>query len=253
MDMQSVNYRKTIAESTLLFLGIFFALLLENYVADQELSEKQNRLLRELVIDLDETIADIQNDIESHSGFFDRTKEIIAVLNQNDSEHQRNIRASELTLGGIQEICVNYAFVVPKKSTYESIKSLGLDLIEDDTLRTQVSGFYELTLFRISTAEQRIYDFTDRECWTSVAKNFTWASPLELTNRDVRLGPNSYVMDWMALGELRALDYQELMIDSVFKSMIRELVLRRSTQLLHYRIGLSEAIKVRSALEQYLE
>ena len=124
--MKTINYRKTIAESTLLFLGIFLALLLENYVADQELGEKQNRLLRELVIDLDETIADIQNDIESHSGFFDRTKKIIEVLNQNDSEQQRNIRDSELTLSGIQEICVNYAFVVPKKSTYESIKSLGL-------------------------------------------------------------------------------------------------------------------------------
>jgi hypothetical protein len=38
--MKSINYRKTIAESTLLFLGIFLALLLENYVADQELGEK---------------------------------------------------------------------------------------------------------------------------------------------------------------------------------------------------------------------
>jgi hypothetical protein len=75
--MKNINYKKTAVESTLLFLGIFLALLLENYVADQELNEKQNRFLRELVIDLDETIADIQNDIESHSGFFDRTKEII--------------------------------------------------------------------------------------------------------------------------------------------------------------------------------
>ena len=250
--MKNINYKKTVAESTLLFLGIFLALLLENYVADQELNEKQNRLLRELILDLDETIADIQNDIESHSVFFDRTKEIIEVLNQNDSEHQRNLRDSELALNGIQEICVNYAFVVPKTSTYESIKSLGLDLIENDTLRTQVSGFYELTLFRISTAEQRIYDFTDRECWTYVSKNFTWTSPLELTNRDIRLGPNAYVMDWMALGELRALNYQELMSDPVFKSMIRELAIRRSTQLLHYRIGLAEAIRVKSALDQYL-
>ena len=81
--MKSINYRKTIAESTLLFLGIFLALLLENYVADQELSEKQNRLLRELIIDLDETIADIQNDIETNGVNFDLTKDIIDVLDQN--------------------------------------------------------------------------------------------------------------------------------------------------------------------------
>jgi hypothetical protein len=42
------------------------------------------------------------------------------------------------------------------------------------------------------------------------------------------------------------------MSDPVFKSMIRELAIRRSTQLLHYRIGLAEAMRVRSALDQYL-
>lgn len=247
-----MNYKKTITESTLLFLGIFLALILENFVSDQELDEKQNRLLGELVLDLDETIADIQNDIESHNVFFDRTKKIAEILNQNDSEHQRNLHENELVLSGIQEICVNYAFVVPKTSTYESIKSLGLDLIEDDSLRTRVSGFYELTLFRISTAEQRIYDFTDGECWPYITKNFTWASPLRLTDREVRLGPISEIMDWIAVADLQALDYRQLLGDPVFKSMIQELIIRRSFQLLHYRIGLEEATRVKSGLEEYL-
>ena len=247
-----MNYKKTITESILLFVGIFLALLLENYVADQELNDKQNRLLSELALDLDETISDIQNDIASHSAFFDRTKDIIEILNQNNSEQQRNLATDQLTLQGIQEICINYAFVVPKTSTYESIKSLGLDLIEENSLRTQISGFYELTLFRISTAEKRIYDFTDRECWSYVANNFTWSSQLKLTTRDVRLGPNSEVMDWMAVGELDALDYSKLVTDPIFKSIIQELVIRRSFQLLHYRIGLTEALRLRSSIEQYL-
>ena len=50
-------------------------------------------------------------------------------------------------------------------STYESIKSLGIDLIEDDVLRTEITNFYELTLDRISEAERRVYDFTERECY----------------------------------------------------------------------------------------
>lgn len=247
-----MNYKKAITESILLFLGIFLALLLENYVADQELNEKQNRLLSELVLDLDETIADIQNDIASHSIFFDRTKEITDILNQTEAGHQNNKRENEAVLSGIQEICTNYAFVVPKTSTYESIKSLGLDLIEDDDLRTQISGFYELTLFRIATAEQRIYDFTDHQCFPYISKNFIWTSSLELTTRDVNLGPNVTEMDWMALGELQASDYQSLIRDSLFKSMIQELAIRRSFQLLHYKIGLEEAIRVRSGLSQYL-
>ena len=250
--MKSINYRKTIAESTLLFLGIFLALLLENYVADQELSEKQNRLLRELIIDLDETIADIQNDIETNGVHFDLTKEIIDVLNQNENEHQENLQENELLLSGIQDMCSNWGFVVPKTSTYDSIKSLGLDLIEADTLRTQISGFYELTLFRISTAEQRIYDFTNKECWTYISKNFTWDSSLELTNREVKFGPNIISMDWIAMAKLRASDYDELITDPVFKSIIHELILRRSFQLLHYRIGLTEAERVKVSLEQYL-
>lgn len=40
------------------------ALILENYFADIELRDKQNRLLEELIGDLDETISDIANDIQ---------------------------------------------------------------------------------------------------------------------------------------------------------------------------------------------
>ena len=47
----------------MLFSGIFLALLLENYIDDSELREQQEKLLGELILDLDETIADIENDM----------------------------------------------------------------------------------------------------------------------------------------------------------------------------------------------
>jgi len=54
------------------------------------------------------------------------------------------------------------------------------------------------------------------------------------------------------MAKLRASDYYELMTDPVFKSIIHELIIRRSFQLLHYRIGLTEAKRVKVSLEQYL-
>ena len=72
----------------------------------------------------------------------------------------------------IQQVCQSCAFVVPKVSTFESIKSLGLDLIDDDLLRTEITDFYELSLIRISTAEARFNDFSKQECLPYVSENF---------------------------------------------------------------------------------
>ena len=138
---------------------------------------------------------------------------------------------------------------MPKKPTYESIKSLGIDLIEDDVLRTQITSFYELTLDRISEAESRVYDFTERECWPYIFQNFEWTSALNLSTRDVRFGPDDYVMDWI----VRAINYEELLTDQYFKSLLGQVFLRRSWTLVHYTRGYEEANLVKANIIGYLD
>ena len=59
----NINIEKALLEGGLVFVGIFLALILENYFDENELRAKQHRLLEELTADLEETISDIENDI----------------------------------------------------------------------------------------------------------------------------------------------------------------------------------------------
>ena len=61
-SIRGSNYelKKILFESAVLFSGIFLALLLENYIDDNGLREQREKLLGELILDLDETIPDIK-------------------------------------------------------------------------------------------------------------------------------------------------------------------------------------------------
>ncbi len=249
----NINIEKALLEGGLVFVGIFLALILENYFDENELRAKQNRLLEELTADLEETISDIENDIRDTNEFMDVTKRIIKIVNQEYSVSANSRTAYEETLTNSAAICANYAFVVPKRSTYESIKSLGIDLIEDDVLRTEITNFYELTLDRISEAERRVYDFTERECWPFILENCEWDTDLNITARDVRFGPDDYVMDWIDFIGLRAKNYEGLVTDQYFKSLLGQTFLRRSWTIVHYTRGHEEAILLKASIIDYLD
>ena len=188
-----MNLPKIAIESFLLFSGIFLALLFEGYIEDNQIREEQERLIGELILDLKETISDINNDISNNGEFLRQTKTVIDAVNNPHGRIELESAFEE-----IQQVDKSYAFVVPKVSTFESIKSLGLDLIDDDLLRTEITGFYELSLFRISTAETRFYDFSMQKCWPYVSENFGWFRPIEQTTIQVNFGAESTQMDWMS-------------------------------------------------------
>ena len=81
-----MNFSKVLFESAMLFSGIFLALLLENYIDDNELREKQEKLLGELILDLNETVADIANDIESNGEYLEQNKVLINAVNKTLDE-----------------------------------------------------------------------------------------------------------------------------------------------------------------------
>ena len=62
---------------------------------------------------MDETIADIQNDIESHSVFFDRTKEIIEVLSRYQKIKPLKIVFHCFTgTTKLRNFCLDYEFYI---------------------------------------------------------------------------------------------------------------------------------------------
>ena len=81
-----MNLPKLAIESLLLFSGIFLALLLEGYIDDNQIRERQERLIGELILDLEETISDINNDIYNNGEFLRQTKTVIDAVNNSNSQ-----------------------------------------------------------------------------------------------------------------------------------------------------------------------
>ena len=88
----------------MLFSGIFFALLLEGYIEDNQIRERQERLIGELILDLEETISDINN-----GEFLRQTKTVIDAVNNPSGRIE-----PESAFEAIQQVCESYAFAVPK-------------------------------------------------------------------------------------------------------------------------------------------
>ena len=112
----------------------------------------------------------------------ENNEKMISIVNQS-----LDVQKTGEALEKAQLICRSVCFVVPKRSTFESIKSPGLEFIEDDALRTSITAFYELTLSQISAAEQRLVDFSSEQCWPYISSNFDWPDPLQIMERQVVL------------------------------------------------------------------
>lgn len=108
-----MNLPRLAIESFLLFSGIFLALLLEGYIEDNQIRERQERLIGELFLDLEETISDINNDISNNGEFLRQTKIAIDAVNNPTGRID-----PENAFEAIQQVCKSYAFscAVPKSS-----------------------------------------------------------------------------------------------------------------------------------------
>ena len=79
-----------------------------------------------------------------------------------------------------------------------------------------------------------------------------WDTDLNITARDVRFGPDDYVMDWIYFIGLRAKRYESLVTDQYFKSLLGQTFLRRSWTIVHYGREL-KAILLKANIIDYLD
>jgi hypothetical protein len=60
-------------------------------------------------------------------------------------------------------------------------------------------------------------------------------------------------MDWIEFVGLRPVNYEELMTDQYFKSLLGQIFLRRSFALVHYTRGHEEATLIKQNILTYLD
>ncbi len=138
-----------IGEIILVVIGILIALQVNNWNEARKEKLVETELLMELREDLDETIADLENDIRTATLTLAVTDSLYRDL------YIQNDRKSEP-----YKIPFWYAnakgSLYPKMNAYQSIQSRGVQIIQNPQLRSAISDFYELFLTRIKRSENGI-------------------------------------------------------------------------------------------------
>jgi hypothetical protein len=152
-------------EIVLVVIGILIALQINNWNENKKARRTEVKLLNELKADLLKTKEDLLTDIDK------------SVINQNvtDSIYLKIIRYrdknEELELKISTSYLSDNPLLYPKLSAYKSLQSYGINTINNDSLRKQITEFYELKLNRVNYVESLIMDLNETQLKTHFNRN----------------------------------------------------------------------------------
>jgi len=157
-DNRPLQYmRYAIGEIVLVVIGILIALQVNNWNENQKIRRTELKMLRELKEDLLETKADLLSDVEKASSELKATDSLYQLLAANmESEDPDPIDIS-------MHFLYERSDLYPKTSAYESLRAHGINLISNDSLRVNITDFFELQLVRVDDLEKTILELDENE------------------------------------------------------------------------------------------
>jgi hypothetical protein len=122
-------------ETIVIIVGILGAFALESLYDNKKMKETEYKLLNEMVSGLKRDIFTLDFNITLHEGGARACQIILESFAQDLSYHD--------SLSQYFSMTHNYTAFAPNSGAYESIKSLGLEIIQNDTIRLETIGLYE--------------------------------------------------------------------------------------------------------------
>ena len=202
--------RRGFAELVLIFLGITLALMFENWNNDRERKTQELGLLSELYLDLEETHLDLERDIVSTERGLANAKVMIEAFNGAaiDADAFGEAYASGVIRGKL----------FPKTSAYESIKTIGLDLIENNELRKLVADVHELFLGRVLTDQEEVG--ADVQLYRDYGRTlFAFPQKVEFVSESASQAVD-FEFEVANTSSLRPADYSAVLSDQGFRILL---------------------------------
>ena len=188
--MKNRNWRKYAFEFVSIFIAVVSAFALNNWNENRKNSQAESKILDEIVHGLEKDIKDVQLNVLGHR------------FGLKSSQFWRNIITDEpANLDTIQDYYFNFLrdFIsIQNTSGYETLKSRGLELIKNDSLRTAIIGLYEynyktLKILEEEYAEMQFHATYFKEINDFIAPHFQYDEkgkilgikrPLNLSQKD---------------------------------------------------------------------
>ncbi len=172
-----------IGEIVLVVIGILIALSINNWNEKRKARNLESKILHEFVVSLNSDREDILSNIETHKKGIESSVRLL----KNKTE---NIDTLKSDLGW----SYSWSYLVADLSSYESLKSIGFQLIENDEIRHGITKLYNVDYKTITETEnnhKRIcYRFDEKINDIYVVEN----------NKTIFNEPNTTIIDKLKLG-----------------------------------------------------
>jgi hypothetical protein len=130
-----------IGEIALVVIGILIALQINNWNENSKHRANEIKIYKEIINDLEECKQDIESDLENH-------EELIRGTIYVRNHVFRRMPLNDSLLHYLEFIHWDQQFY-PKKSAFESLQSLGLYTLTNDSVRLAITDLYHLSFVRL--------------------------------------------------------------------------------------------------------
>ncbi len=164
MKVKNRKYRKFAFEFLSIFIAVISAFALNNWNDNRKDNQAENRILEEITRGLEKDIRDVELNVMGHE------------FGLKSSKYWRNvIEGKTVSVDSIHDYYFNFLrdFIsIQNTSGYENLKSRGLELIKNDSLRTSIISLYEYDYKTLKTLEEEYYEMQFHENFYKEINNF---------------------------------------------------------------------------------
>lgn len=146
-DSNPRTMRSILIELVIIIISINIALWVDNLNESYKSSDLELKLLRELSQSLQVDLEDIEGNLTVHERGIQGAERFFYEINKKEIEKD-SVYVNYLRL-------VGWSFLNADRSTYESIKSFGIQLIQNDSLRRLITELYTVKYQFISVLDQK--------------------------------------------------------------------------------------------------
>ena len=163
----------SMGEFVLIFLGILIALQVDNWNQRRQDRKLEKILLSEMRSNLKATQDDIEYDIRMQELFLNSTRVALDFLQSDSPWHD--------SLGWHFTRIMAGTLFDNNNSAYESLKSIGIDLVRNDSLRQQISLVYEVRYPKVDATQDILFTHILDHLYPALRANLKTVSPREMT------------------------------------------------------------------------
>lgn len=211
-----------VGEIFLVMIGILLALQVNNWNEDRIERRFEHKMLEELYVSLQNNIQYLDTAIEENKKSRQSSLLILDYLEQGLPYHDSLNYHFSKSLYWFHPSLDNDA--------YESLKSYGLHLITNDSIRKSLGEIYEWTFL------ERFSDRQEKYFYGTVA-------PL--------------LVDWFEsydfFGTMKPLNYEELLKAAAYRHIVRTMVSNRTAQIRLYKTGRQSRVELARMIEAELD